>query len=196
MFYTYIHYTSDGNVPFYIGKGKGNRFKALSGRNRWWSFKVKKHGFVPEILAYWKNEQEAFEHEKFLISCFTAIGFKLVNLTNGGEGCSGLVRSEESKEKVRKANTGKVFSEERKKNIADSITGRKLSDKHAKRSREILSEIREKQKVKVVCVTTGVVFPSVSEASLNSGVDTSSIVKACKGKLKKAGGMEWAYDNS
>ena len=57
-----------------------------------------------QILANWDTEEEAFSHEILLIDCFKELGHKLCNLSNGGEGPSGLKHSEESKEKMRIAN--------------------------------------------------------------------------------------------
>ena len=192
-FYTYAHYTADTKELFYIGKGQKNRHKhsCSKTRNKWWHSKVKKHnGFVSEILAVWDTEKEAFEHEKFLISIFKK---QLVNLTDGGEGCAGLVHSTEARNKRSKSLMGKALTEERKTNISKSLQGRKLSTEHAQRSREILSALREKTKVKVKCIETEEIFDSVSEAALQTGVDASSIVKACKQKLNTAGGKRWAY---
>lgn len=193
-FYTYAHYTKDTKELFYIGKGKNRRAFQIYGRNRYWKNKVAKHGgFTVKILAKWKSEIEAFEHEKFLVSCFKG---SLVNLTDGGEGCSGFVQSEEAKAKRSIALKGKPLTEERKKNIVLSLVGRKLAKEHAEKSRKNLEKIREKQKRKVFCKTTGQIFDSVTEACKVTKVDASSIVKACKGVLKKAGGKEWSYDDS
>jgi hypothetical protein len=92
-YYTYIHYKADTLEPFYIGKGTKNRYKVKSNRSDYWDNVNNKHGFVSEILSIFKNEKDAFEHEKFLIATFKDLGYKLVNLTDGGEGSSGAIRS-------------------------------------------------------------------------------------------------------
>ena len=91
VFYTYAHYTPQGRL-FYIGKGHGGRAHKFHSRNNYWNNIVKKHG-KPEvqILANWNTEEEAFSHEILLISCFREMGHELVNLTDGGEGTSGVV---------------------------------------------------------------------------------------------------------
>lgn len=90
MFYTYAHYTPDGNL-FYIGKGHGLRAYSSKGRNIYWKRIVAKYG-KPEIkiLAEWVTEQEAFEHEITLIKQYRKQGLKLCNMTAGGEGSFGL----------------------------------------------------------------------------------------------------------
>jgi hypothetical protein len=97
-FYTYAYLRKTG-TPYYIGKGSGARCYSS-------------HGHVPvpsreRILILKKNltEEEAWEHEKYMIFVFgrknlgTGI---LLNLTDGGEGSSGAVRSSEFKLNVSK----------------------------------------------------------------------------------------------
>jgi len=108
MFYTYAHYTPQGNL-FYIGKGQGRRANAEVSRNRHWRSVVNKYG-KPEvqILAHWKTQEEAFDHEKLLISCFRDMGFKLCNITNGGEGTAGIKLSDVHKKKISAALKGRA----------------------------------------------------------------------------------------
>ena len=89
MYYTYIHTRKDTNKIFYVGKGKGNR-AYVAKRNKHWNAIVDKHGFNVCILAHWTTEQQALDHEKFLIQCFLDLGYVLANKTLGGEGTSGL----------------------------------------------------------------------------------------------------------
>jgi hypothetical protein len=108
MFYTYTHSTPNGKV-FYIGKGVDNRAYSFSDRSHAWKRAVKDNkGLNIDILAYWKTEQEAFEHEKVLIDCFVDMKHPLVNKTKGGKGAYGV-----------------VFSEERKQYMKDKLTGYK-----------------------------------------------------------------------
>jgi hypothetical protein len=102
MFYTYLWLRESG-LPWYAGKGIGKR--------------AFRRGCPPPdriILQYWDTEEEAFEAERFLISYY---GRKdhgtgcLRNLTDGGDGTSGLIRSEESKHRVRLTRLGKKATE-------------------------------------------------------------------------------------
>ena len=90
MFYTYAHITLDTNKVFYIGKGAGRRLFRKDARNQHWHNVVKKHGYKAVKLAEWATSEEAFEHEKFLISCFKDMEYKLVNQSEGGDGNSAL----------------------------------------------------------------------------------------------------------
>ena len=152
MFYTYCHTRKDTNKVFYIGKGKDKRAFSSSRKNAYWKSIVEKHGFNAEILAYWNTEQEAFEHEKLLISCFRDMGHKLANMSDGGEGQSGYFHTEESRKKISQKLTGRpkteehkkkviearknyIASEETKKKISKTKTGTKISEETKRKMR-------------------------------------------------------------
>ena len=100
MYYTYAHSTPDGKV-FYIGKGVGDRAFSKSDRTLGWRAAVSKfRGYAAQILADWSTEDEAFEHEKFLIKCFREMGHELVNQTSGGKGPLDYCRTEEARKKT------------------------------------------------------------------------------------------------
>lgn len=141
MYYTYAHYTADKSRLFYIGKGKSNRLHENDSRSQHWHNIVNKHGLHVELLAKWRTEQEAFDHEKFLISCFRDLS-DICNLTDGGEGCSGYVWTEEQKNKLKGKlphNTGKSWSNEVKKKLSDSQKG-KSRGSHAKEHSEKIAK--------------------------------------------------------
>jgi hypothetical protein len=96
QFYTYAHYKPNGDI-FYIGKGQGMRYKSFaSGRSKHWH-EAAKDGFEPVILARWLSEDEALDHETFLISCFSG---KLVNRTTGGQRGTHSPITEETRKKM------------------------------------------------------------------------------------------------
>lgn len=115
MFYTYAHYRATDNSIFYIGKGSGKRAHELrqTQRSTHWSRVKEKHGVKVEILARWVVESDAFEHERFLIDTFRAMGAKLVNASTGGVGGStGAVKSPEHRAKIGAAHKGRLVSSE------------------------------------------------------------------------------------
>jgi hypothetical protein len=101
-FYIYAHYRNDTGEVFYIGKGEGNRHKSKQGRNPYWHNIVKAHGYKIEILQHYESEEEAFKAEQELIF---GLGRKdlrkglLVNMSDGGEGASGAVRTPEQRQR-------------------------------------------------------------------------------------------------
>jgi hypothetical protein len=86
-YYSYMYLRYSG-LPYYIGKGKGNRAYQ----------RVKNHNPPKDlsriIIEYHDSEADALEAEKFLIAYFGRkdIGTGcLINKTDGGEGVSGSV---------------------------------------------------------------------------------------------------------
>ncbi len=92
-FYTYIWFRKDG-TPYYVGKGSGRRVRVSCKRHR-----------PPErtrtLVQFWRDEATAFEIEKYYIRLFgrknNGTGI-LRNLTDGGEGTSGQIFSEATRE--------------------------------------------------------------------------------------------------
>ena len=134
MFCTYSHHKPDGTL-FYIGKGSVKRANSKDSRNPHWKNIVAKHGsHKVEILANWPTEAEAFEHEKFLISCFRDLGFSLANITDGGEGMSGAKHTDAAKSKM--SAFQRVFQNTEKMRLAHKICGEmsKLPERRAAHS--------------------------------------------------------------
>lgn len=163
-YYTYAYLRED-RTPYYVGRGKGDR-----AYRRHWRSRVKGGYFEPpskdRILILKKNltEEEANKHEIYMIAVFGRKDNKtgiLRNLTDGGEGTSGVKitedrlmklkkpKSEEHKQKLRKPKSdeykrkmsdikkGTKLSKEHKEKISEQVKGRKwwnngVSNKHTK----------------------------------------------------------------
>jgi hypothetical protein len=127
MFYTYVWLRSDGS-PYYVGKGTGIR-----------AYRKHRVGSAPPLgrIVFYiaKDESEAFEIEVALIWYYGRkdLGLGLLrNLTDGGENppkvnCTGMKRSEETIERLRKSHMGKKHTTEQRKKISDALKGRVLS---------------------------------------------------------------------
>ena len=108
-FYIYAFLRLDGS-PYYIGKGQGDRIDDPKSRR----FKLPPKD-QRKILAGGLTEPKAFEYEIALISL---LGRKdlgtgcLRNLTDGGDGASGAVRSSETLAKMSAARKGRKLSPE------------------------------------------------------------------------------------
>jgi hypothetical protein len=140
-YYTYAYLREDG-TPYYVGKGRGRRidnpnthYSGLPPKNR--------RVFLKQNLT----EKEAFRHEKYMIA---VLGRKdlgtgiLRNLTDGGQGKSGWIMSEKTKEKIRISNTGQIRSDETKRKIGKSNKGNIpwiAGKHHTEETRKKLSEL-------------------------------------------------------
>jgi hypothetical protein len=106
MAYVYQHIRLDTDEVFYIGigsdtDGKYSRAWSKTGRNDQWKSIVNSVGYRVEIIEDSLTKDESIVKEKQWIE---RLGRKdigegiLVNLTDGGEGLNGWVKSEEQKE--------------------------------------------------------------------------------------------------
>lgn len=123
-YYVYLHRRADDGRVFYVGKGKGKRARSKK-RNRKWHNIVNKHGFTWEILFDGLTEREALDEEVSVIAELRYFGYSLANLTDGGEGTSGIFVSEETKAKLRAANLGKKLTPETIAKVIASHIGKK-----------------------------------------------------------------------
>ena len=85
-------------------------------------------GMEPSILLV-KENAIWNKSEIFYINRFKETGIELLNMTEGGDGLVGLIRTQEHKNKISKANTGKIRSEECKLQKSIALKGRKLTQK-------------------------------------------------------------------
>ena len=155
MYYTYAYLREDG-TPYYVGKGKGDRAYR----------KVGKPCATPKDkskIIYLKTnltEEQSFNHERYMIFI---LGRKdlgtgiLLNKSDGGEGASGCIPSEETRRKrsakMKGENNplygkrgkdspryGKKHTQETKDKIRKSLQGNVISE-------ETRIKISEKNKV-------------------------------------------------
>jgi hypothetical protein len=98
-FYVYVHRrVTDGSV-FYVGKGShSDRMLDQGSRNPHWKHIVAKHGFSAEVVARFETDGLSQEFERELIAWYGRE--KLANLTDGGDGCAGIVMSAEARKKL------------------------------------------------------------------------------------------------
>lgn len=121
-FYTYAYLRENG-TPYYIGKGSGKR--AFSKRYR--GAKLPKDKSKIIFLKQNLTEEEAFNHEKYMIHVFGRKDLEtgiLHNRTNGGDGSSGAIRSFEFKMNLSIINKNKTLSNEHKEKLRKANIGK------------------------------------------------------------------------
>lgn len=139
MYYIYRHIRHDTNDVFYIGKGTicydykdplllYRRAYEKRGRNSHWQNITNVTPYSVEIMYESKDESLILEKEKEFIALYgrRSLGNgSLVNLTDGGEGMSGISHSEDTLNKHFRGQGnpmyGKKFSDEHKMRISDGV---------------------------------------------------------------------------
>lgn len=208
MFYTYMHTRNDTNEVFYVGKGKRRRPHDKFNRNRWWWHVVNKVGYTVHVLGIWETDDEALEHEIFLIRTFKEMGYKLVNAVEGGKGCLGMKHTEEARKKMSESRKGKQYAlghkhtPEARANMAAGQRGRKHAPETLEKMRKVqageknaMFGVRNHPSVAkaVICTTTGEEFASLTDAANAKNVSSAKITLVCQGKRKSTGGLHFKY---
>jgi len=160
VYYTYIYLDPRKNghfcynnicflfEPIYIGKGKNKRYlehtkyldKHINPKFKNKLLRILSQGFTKQDIENHiqiiscNSEQEAFGLEVKLIKEIDPRN--LCNLTDGGEGNSGYIQTEESKKKISEAKTGKKQTEKTKKKISEAHVGMKFSESQKKKISE------------------------------------------------------------
>lgn len=176
MYCTYAHFDQSNRI-FYYGKGSEKRAYAKQNRNAKWH-EIAKNGYKVEILANWPSNEEALEHEKFLIHCAREMGWNLANITAGGQGVLGnqnwlgRKHSNETKAKIAQANKGL----KRRPSIKFSIANAKKAN----------------PRWKGYWITPEGKFETALEASQHYGINEKTLHARCKGyKEKLVGGIKF-----
>ena len=203
-FYTYAYLRED-KTPYYIGKGTGDRIYSTNRRNN-----PPKDKSRIIFLKQNLTEEEAFRHEIYMIAVFGRkdLGTGILhNLTDGGDGASGYVFSEETKRKqseAHKGNTtwlGKTHSEETKRKMSDTRKGKTHSEETKRKqseakkgktfSEESKRKMSEAQKGKSLSEETRRKMSETRKGKIPSKETRRKLSEARKGQAK---GKKWWND--
>jgi hypothetical protein len=173
-FYAYLHFRPDF-TPFYVGKTCSlARARSLK-RNIHHRRIVANCGAENIGVGFLEcsSEQTAFDLEIGLIKRLRRNGVKLSNMTDGGEGSRGSIRSAEAIAKASAANRGRVNSAEVRatmgvQNIGRVDSAETTARKSAASTGRAVSEERRK---KIGAANKGRVFSAESLANMKAGRD-------------------------
>jgi hypothetical protein len=180
MAYVYRHIRVDKNEPFYIGIGNDKHFRRARQkirRNKIWYDIVNKTEFETEILIDNISWEDACKKEKEFILLYGRIDKKngiLANMTDGGNGTS-----------------GRIMSEEWRKNKSEMMKGNKLAKgyKHTEENLLLFSKLSKGNKHAVGVKHTDEVKKKISFANKGKIIMKETIEKRNetrkKNKLKK-----------
>ena len=138
MAYVYRHIRLDKNEPFYIGIGSDNDYKraySTDSRNKYWQNITNKYHYEVDILLDNISTVDAKLKEIEFIKLYKRRldGGTLCNITLGGEGANGLVRTKENKDKLSKFFKGKKRPKEIGEKISLRLKGIKRDDNFKER---------------------------------------------------------------
>lgn len=221
IWYVYRHIRLDDNTPFYIGLGKHNlrgdkyyrsRQKGNKDRSEFWHRIVKKAGYSIDILIDNLTKKEAALKEMEFIRLYGRSDLgkgSLCNMTDGGDGIWGAVRSDKTRALLSEAKMGaknpmfgKTQSKETIARKIASTTGLKRSE--ATKIKQSLASIESGQAkpCRVYKYKTGELvgeWHAISAACRDLGIHSMNgkavMVAMGKGGRKQTKGYVFEYVN-
>lgn len=189
-FYGYIHCRPDG-TPFYVGKGDDARV-AIKKRyhNKHHMNILNKYGEENILVGKMEcsTEEFAFDLERGLIKRLRKMGVSIVNLTDGGDGASGAVRSPETRAKMSRAQIGnkKSLGAKRSSETRAKMAAGKIGNQwNVGRTYSLETKIKKSRAIggtAVECEKDGVTlqFPTIAEACKSLNLDNGNVSNSLK----------------
>ena len=159
-----------------------------------WVLSILRSGLLPIIeIVEICDESKWQEREQYWIRYYKELGFDLKNMTNGGDGNTGLKMSDASKEKIRFANLGKKSSKEKIAKISNWAKGNdKIKNNLRLGSKKSQIPIIQKSKDGEIINQ----WDSLQQAADKLGIERSNISHCLRGGIKTSGGYVWEYVRS
>lgn len=197
-FYVYVLIDPSDNIPFYVGKGCGNRMmihekSVLKGKitNNNFSLTSKIQSILNSgnSIIYKKSHQNLLGEDALIKESdeIKSVGRKdlgmgpLCNLTDGGEGIANV--SEEIKKKISNSLKGRIFSDEHKQNLKLAALNR---------TKEHINKIASKNKGKHQTTETKL---KISQSKKGKPSKIKGIVRSKEIKQKISNSVKRLYEN-
>lgn len=190
MAYVYRHIRLDKNEPFYIGIGSDFSYKRANEktrRNKIWNDICNRTEYSVDILCDELSWAEACEKEKEFIKLYGRINKKngtLSNLTDGGDGVTGVIVSENARIRSSKTHLNKIVSKETKEKISKSLKLKVKSPDEIKRFLKESLRYSKSIRKKVICLDNGIVFESAKEAAIFFSISRTYVCRQISGVRK------------
>lgn len=165
-------------------------------------------GMQHETLAVVADEDTAYHIEQEMIAKYQTNNPEYgYNVSCGGKATyAGLKHTEETKDKIRKANTGAIFTEEHRKNLSNALKGNMAGEKNPMygKPKSAITIQRQydshKYQMKPVIqkdLNGNIIatYFSMHEATRRTGVSRYCINACLSGKQKCSKGFIWEYAN-
>lgn len=214
--YKVYKYTSPSN-KFYIGQtcqslaGRAAKGQGYKESPKFYNA-IQKYGFQNFTIQILKNNltlEEANYWETYYINFYKTLSDKYgYNLSTGGsnpipsqqtrqkmrQARLGYVHSEETKNKIRKSHLNKHLTEQHKQHLSQAAKKRKIAPMQGKHlSEETKEKIGRKNGKPVMCVETGIIYPSSKQACRQLGLKSNHINDCINNpaRYKTVGGYHW-----
>ena len=192
-FYAYIHVrpSADANGAFYVGKGRGRRSHDFTRRNPHHRHIIDKYGpkNIDVARIECSSEASAFDLERGLIKCLRSMKVELANVTEGGEGVSGLRHSEAARAKMSADRKGRSHRAETRVKMAATRGGQNNAFFGRRHSEETKQKIAETKKANPTGYWRGKQRPDDTKAKISkalTGRVGTKHTEASKAKLSAA----------
>lgn len=166
-------------------------------------------GMQHETLAVVADEEAAYRIEQEMIAKYQTNNPEFgYNVSCGGKATyTGLKHTEETKDKIRKANTGAIFTEEHRKNLSKSLKGNMVGEKNPMYGkpksaitiqRQYDSHRHEMKPIIQKDLDGNILntFFSMHEATRVTGVNRNCIKACAEGRQRCSKGFLWEYANN
>jgi group I intron endonuclease len=220
----YIAHPNNPNTPVYVGKTKSSLKKRLAGhimsskKGNWamanWIRKIINQGIFPVIYELDSVPESDWSFwEIYWINQLKAWGFTLKNISEGGQDGGISTHSEETKQKLKKALTGRKLSKAHVENIrlartgwalsqitkdkiSIKLTGKVASNETKQRISESKKGVVSKSKKQILETksdNTTKLWDSITEAARTLQIQRSNLIACLKGRRNFVNKSKWSY---